>query len=92
VAGHAIIKMTDLRDALPPAFPMREPKEALEAIGMKGLDVQLVSRPKPSGFYGFPNNFIEKALGVSGTSRNWNTVTTIVQRAGHGPSHVLYSS
>lgn len=85
--GHIKLYVTFLaeRPRTRPALPMREPKEALEAIGMKGLDVLLVSRPKPSGFYGFPNNFFEKALGVSGTSRNWNTVTTIVQRAGHGP-------
>ncbi|HLG58052.1 MAG TPA: DUF1697 domain-containing protein [Vicinamibacterales bacterium] len=61
-----------------PSFPMHLAKDALEAIGMKGLDVLLVSRPKPNGFYGFPNNFIEKVLGVSGTSRNWTTVTKIL--------------
>jgi uncharacterized protein (DUF1697 family) len=61
-----------------PSFPLLLPKDALEAIGMKGLDVLLVSRPKPNGFYGFPNNFIEKVFGVSGTSRNWTTVTKIL--------------
>jgi uncharacterized protein (DUF1697 family) len=68
-----------------PRFPVVDAKEALDAIGMKGLDVLLVSRRKPSGFYGFPNNFIEKVLGVSGTSRNWNTVTKILQRARDDP-------
>jgi uncharacterized protein (DUF1697 family) len=63
-----------------PTLPLVEPKERLEAIGMKGLDVLLVSRRKPSGMYGFPNNFIEKVLGVPATSRNWNTVTKILQR------------
>jgi uncharacterized protein (DUF1697 family) len=58
-----------------PRFPLRLPKEALEAVGMKGLDVLVVSRRKPSGFYGFPNNFIEKELGVPATSRNWTTMT-----------------
>lgn len=57
-----------------PTFPMLAPKEALEAIGTRGLDVLLVSRRKPNGFYGFPNAFIEKAFGVPGTSRNWTTV------------------
>jgi hypothetical protein len=31
----------------------------LEAIGTRGEDVFLVSRRKPNGMYGFPNNFIE---------------------------------
>ena len=69
-----------------PAFPLLLPKDALEAIGMRGLDVLLVSRPKPNGFYGFPNNFIEKACGVSGTSRNWTTVTKVLALARQDPS------
>ena len=61
-----------------PRFPLVSAKEALEAIGMKGLDVFIVSRRKQNGFYGFPNNFIEKELGVSATSRNWSTLTKLV--------------
>ena len=41
----------------------------------------IVSRPNPKGFYGFPNNFIEKELRVAATSRNWNTLTKIVKFA-----------
>jgi len=54
-------------------------KEALEAIAMKSREVFIVSRRKKNGFYGFPNNFIEKELGVSATSRNWSTLTKIVE-------------
>jgi uncharacterized protein (DUF1697 family) len=60
------------------SFPLVSVKEALEAVAMKNLDVLTVSRRKKNGFYGFPNNFIEKELGVSGTSRNWSTLTKIV--------------
>jgi uncharacterized protein (DUF1697 family) len=67
-----------------PAFPVIDSKERLEAIGMNGLDVLLVSRRKPSGMYGFPNNFIEKVLGVAATSRNWSTVTKLLERV-HRP-------
>lgn len=63
-----------------PALPLVSSKEALEVIAMKGLEVFIVSRRKPNGFFGFPNNFIEKELGVSATSRNWSTVTKIVTR------------
>src|SRR5262245_2141737 len=61
-----------------PRFPLVSRKEALEAIGMKSLEVFIVSRRKKNGFYGFPNNFIEKELGVLATSRNWSTLTKLV--------------
>jgi uncharacterized protein (DUF1697 family) len=62
-----------------PSFPLRSEKEALEAIRMTNLEVFVVSGRKSSGFYGFPNNFIEKELGVPATSRNWSTVSKIAQ-------------
>jgi hypothetical protein len=62
-------------------FPLLLPKEGLEAFAMSGRQVFIVSRPNPRGFYGFPNNFIEKELQVSATSRNWNTITRIVNFA-----------
>lgn len=62
-----------------PRFPLLSSKEALEAIAMKNLEVFIVSRRKKNGFFGFPNNFIEKELGVSATSRNWSTLTKIVE-------------
>ncbi len=62
-----------------PRFPLRSPQEALEAIAMKDREVFIVSRRKKNGFYGFPNNFIEKELGVSATTRNWSTLTKIVE-------------
>lgn len=61
----------------PARFPLLSSKEALEAIAMEGLEVFIVSRRKKNGFYGFPNNFIEKELGISATSRNWSTLTRI---------------
>ena len=60
------------------SFPLVSNADCLEAIAMKKLDVFIVSRRKKNGFYGFPNNFIEKELRTSGTTRNWSTVTKIV--------------
>lgn len=51
-----------------PTFPFVNSKEELEAVGMTNLEVFVVSRRKKGGFYGFPNNFIEKELGISATS------------------------
>ena len=64
-----------------PRLPVASSKEFVEAIAMKDLDVFILSRRKPNGFFGFPSNFIEKELGVSATSRNWSTVTKIVEFA-----------
>ena len=49
----------------------------LRAINV--LEAFIVSRPKPNGFFGFPNNFIEKELVVSATTRNWSTVTKLLE-------------
>ncbi len=64
-----------------PRYPIEDARERLEAIGRIGLDVLLVSRRKPSGMFGFPNAFVEQACGVPATSRNWNTVRKILERA-----------
>lgn len=65
------------KTTLRPRFPLALPKEALEAIGMNGGDVFIVSRRKPSGWYGFPTLWIEKELGITTTARSWSTVARI---------------
>jgi uncharacterized protein (DUF1697 family) len=64
-----------------PRFPLRLPKERLEAIGARAADVFIVSRRKPSGWYGFPTLWIEKELDIVTTARTWSTVTKIVAAA-----------
>jgi len=58
---------------LNPVYPMESAKEGLEVFGGRNLDVFILSL-KVGRMYGFPNAFIEKAFGVSATTRNWNTV------------------
>lgn len=59
-----------------PALPVRVDKDALELIAITGRDAYVVSRKIPGKLmYGFPNQFVEKLLGVAGTTRNWSTVT-----------------
>jgi uncharacterized protein (DUF1697 family) len=62
-----------------PPFPWQHEKERLEAIGLRGLEVLVVSRRKPSGFYGFPNAFVERLAGVPATSRNWSTIKKLAE-------------
>ena len=60
-----------------PTFPIVSPKESLEALSAKGLEVFVVSRKKENGGCGFPNGFVEKEFEVLATSRNWSTITKI---------------
>ena len=65
-----------------PSLPIDDRKEALLVFARKGNDLFIVSGKKPNGFYGFPNNFVEKEFRVRATSRNWNTITKIVETFG----------
>ena len=47
---------------------------------VKDLEAFSLSR-EVKGRYGFPNNFIEKELGVPATTRNWNTVCKVAALA-----------
>jgi hypothetical protein len=58
-------------------LPSENPEEALVAIGLRKRVPFLVSLPKARGFYGIRNPFIERALGVTATCRNWSTATRL---------------
>jgi uncharacterized protein (DUF1697 family) len=64
-----------------PKLPVVSTQEAVEAIAVDGSDVFVISRRKKNGFYGFPNGIAEKEFAVAATSRNWSTVTKIVEKA-----------
>ncbi|MEW6758044.1 MAG: DUF1697 domain-containing protein [Acidobacteriota bacterium] len=57
-----------------PSLPISSPKEGLDVLALRNLDVVVVSRPLRKGMCGFPNAFVESVFGVPATSRNWNTV------------------
>jgi uncharacterized protein (DUF1697 family) len=63
-----------------PELPLCLPKEGLEITRMGKRDVFLVSR-RVKGRFGFPNELIERALGVAATTRNWSTVAKMVALA-----------
>ncbi len=67
-----------------PRLPLYSEKQALKVLHMRGLDVFVISGKRPSGWYGFPNNFVEKELGVCATTRNWSTLLRIVREYGTG--------
>ena len=65
-----------------PRLPLTVATEGIELVGMTGREVFAVSRPKKNGGFGFPNLVVEKAFGVSATTRNWSTVTKLLALAG----------
>jgi uncharacterized protein (DUF1697 family) len=58
--------------------PLFSPKKEVEVIGVKGCDVFCVSHTI-NGKSGFPNIFLEKELGIFGTTRNWNTTSKMAE-------------
>jgi uncharacterized protein (DUF1697 family) len=62
-----------------PVLPLASPAERLTILDRRGLDVLVLSGPKPSGFYGFPNAFVETTFGVAATTRNWSTVARLAK-------------
>jgi uncharacterized protein (DUF1697 family) len=60
-----------------PKLPLAVPKENFEVIGLQDRAVFIVARRKSDGRAAFPNAFIEKQFGVSGTTRNWSVVKKI---------------
>jgi len=65
-----------------PVPPFASKPERLEAIEVRGREVLIVSKPKKSGFFGMPSLFVERALGVPATCRNWSTVVKLAGLAG----------
>ena len=64
---------------LKPRLPLVSRRDGLEVIAVRGNEAFVVSRRKDNGFFGIPNNFVEKELGATATSRNWSTVQRIAR-------------
>ncbi len=65
-----------------PVLPVVSEKEGLEIIGIDDRFAFVVSKPVGKGRYGFPNNFIEKELKITATSRYWKTLLKMVEKFG----------
>ena len=64
-----------------PRLPIISATENLEVLAIKDRAVFILCHPKKNGSFGFPNNFLEKELGVSATTRNWTTVRKTIDLA-----------
>jgi uncharacterized protein (DUF1697 family) len=76
VSVKLYVAFLDRVPAAVPPLPLRIEKEQIEITDIRAADMLIVSRRKPNGMYGFPNACVEQ-LGVTATSRNWNTVTKV---------------
>ena len=64
--------------ATTPPLPLIFPKENAEVLAINNGAVFLLCRRKKNGMFGFPNAYLEKAVGLTATTRNWTTVKKIV--------------
>lgn len=62
-----------------PHLPIHSEAENLNVIAIRDNAAFTVARRKKNGWFGFPNLFIEKQLGVDATTRNWSTVKKIAE-------------
>ena len=78
--GPFVVFLSHQPEAMP-KLPLISIKENLEVFEIKDGAAFVVARRMPNGRSGSPNAFVEKELGVVGTTRNWNTVDKIVHLA-----------
>jgi len=64
-----------------PKLPLKSTTDNLELIAVKDRAAFVVARRKKTGWFGFPNNFVEKQLGVTATTRQWSTVKKLIDFA-----------
>ena len=64
-----------------PKLPLVSKTENVEVFEVKDRAAFIVCHRKKNGLFGYPNKFVEKELGVLGTTRNWNTVNKILKAA-----------
>ncbi len=60
-----------------PKLPVKS-NDNLELIAVRDGVAFVVARRKPNGWFGFPNGFVEKQLGVTATTRQWSTIKKLV--------------
>lgn len=64
-----------------PKLPLVSITENLEVFEVADRTACVVSRRKKTGWFGFPNNFVEKQFSVTGTTRQWGSVNKLLKAA-----------
>lgn len=71
-----VVFFTD-KPARAPKLPVKS-TDNLELIAVHDGAAFVVARRKQNGWFGFPNGFVEKQLGVTATTRQWSTIKKFV--------------
>jgi uncharacterized protein (DUF1697 family) len=58
--------------------PLESKTEKFKVVAMQDRAVFILARRKKTGWFGFPNNWVEKEFGVTASTRNWSTLEKIV--------------
>lgn len=64
-----------------PKLPLISTTDKLELIAIHDRAAFVVACRKKTGWFGFPNNFVEKQLGVTATTRQWSTIKKLIDFA-----------
>lgn len=62
-------------------LPLESKTENFRVIAIQDRAAFMVARRKKTGWFVYPNNFIEKEFRVAATTRNWSTVEKVVMAA-----------
>jgi uncharacterized protein (DUF1697 family) len=60
------------------SLPLVSAVEKLEVVEVRRRAAFVVARRKKTGWFGFPNNFVEKQLGIRATTRQFTTLQKII--------------
>lgn len=61
-----------------PKLPLDSAPDSLEVVSVTDGAAFMIAHRKKTGWFEFPNNFIEKKFGLTATTRNWSTLVKIV--------------
>ena len=73
--------VTLFTETIPQKIPLESKTERLKVVALQDRAAFIVARRKPTGWFGYPNNWIEKEFGVTGTTRGWGSLQKITAAA-----------
>ncbi len=69
--------VTLFNQAVSKKLPLESKTDRLKVVSLHERAAFIVARRKPTGWFGYPNNWIEKEFGVMGTTRNWSSLQKV---------------
>ncbi len=73
--------VTLFNQSVPQDLPRESKADRLKVVSMHDRAAFILARRKPTGWFGYPNNWIEKEFGVTGTTRGWGSLQKIAAAA-----------